>query len=136
MSDELNKEIVRRYRMEYVAAGDLTVADNVLKSEFLWNGELASIETHKHNVSQWHNGFPDIQFTVEDLIVDGDRVVERCMATGTHTGECFGIAPTGKKINALGILIHHIQGGQIAEIWEVIDLYTVFGQLGVFPPIS
>jgi predicted ester cyclase len=51
------------------------VADEVLSSEFLLSGERITRESHKHLVSLWHKAFPDLHFTIEELIVDKDRVI-------------------------------------------------------------
>jgi ketosteroid isomerase-like protein len=52
-------------------------------------------------------------------------------ARGTHRGRLFGIAPTGKSYEAMGINIHHVVDGKIVEIWEVGDALGMLQQLGV-----
>ena len=136
MNEDQYKEIIRRYREEYVGEGNLAVADEVLSREFLLNGERIDRESHKHLISLWHIAFPDLNFTIEDLIVEQDRVIERWVARGKHAGDFFGISATGKQIEIMGILIHHIKDGRINEIWEVLDMMGLLEQLGITLPLD
>lgn len=136
MSIEQHKAIVRRYRLEYVGEGDLQVADVVLASEFTWNGARTHRESHKEVVTMWHKVFPDLHFTIEDMIAEGDRVVERVIARGTHEGDLYGIAATGKRVEAMGILIHRIASGKIVEMWEILDTIGLLEQLGIALPVG
>jgi predicted ester cyclase len=136
MSTEENKEIVRRYRTEYVGAGNLTAAQDLVSEELTLNGERVDLASHKQMITLWHDAFPDLHFTIEDMIAEENRVVERTTFRGTHTGDLFGIAPTGRQVEGVGILIHHIVDGKIVEIWELLDLYGLLGQLGIAPPLG
>ena len=134
MSIEQNKGIVRRYRMEYVGGGNLAVAGEILPVEFTLNGEEINLESHKQMVTLWHNAFPDLLFSIQDMIAEKDRVVERFVCRGTHKGDLFGISPTGRRIEVIGILVHRLVDGRIVEIWEVLDLFGLLGQLGMALP--
>ncbi|HET9591109.1 MAG TPA: ester cyclase [Anaerolineales bacterium] len=65
--------------------------------------------------------FPDLQVDVEDLIVEGDRLVARYSVRGTHQGDLMGIPPTGKEVFVSGIAIDRFKNGQSVEHWEIID---------------
>jgi predicted ester cyclase len=58
--------------------------------------------------------FPDARVTVEDQIAEGEMVVTRWTATGTHTGELLGIPPTGRRIEISGMTINRFSGSRIA----------------------
>ena len=74
--------------------------------------------------------FPDLHFTIEDQLVQGDRVAFRWHATGTHTGP-FGAAPaTGKPIALDGLIIDRVEGGKVQERWEQWDQSLMLQQLG------
>ena len=73
--------------------------------------------------------FPDLHYTVEDQVSQGEKVVCRWSATGTHTGDFFGMPPTNKSVKMIGITIFHVQNGQIAELWDVWDQAGLMGQL-------
>lgn len=66
-------------------------------------------------VSQFLGSFPDLQHTVEEMIVDGDRVVARFSAQGTHTGAWLHFAPTGNAIHYTGVTWARIAGNKIIE---------------------
>jgi predicted ester cyclase len=74
--------------------------------------------------------FPDMQYTVEDEIVEGDKVVHRLIGHGTQQGEFLGIPPTGKQATWTGIAIYRIAGGKIAERWVNVDNLGTIQQLG------
>jgi steroid delta-isomerase-like uncharacterized protein len=80
--------------------------------------------------------FPDVSFTVEDLIAEGDKVVACLTTSGTHQGVFLGIPPTGKHVMVTGIEIFRIAGGKIVEHWNNYDDLGLFQQLGVFPPMG
>jgi len=75
--------------------------------------------------------FPDFAMTVDDTIVEGDKVVIRVRATGTHQGEFMGIPPTGNRIEVPLIDIMRVRDGKIAEHWGVMDGGVMMQQLGV-----
>ena len=77
--------------------------------------------------------FPDLQYTVEDQIAEGDKVVTRYTASGTHRGELMSIVPTGSRVEITGISITRIEDGKIEEIWENYDALGMMRQLGVIP---
>jgi predicted ester cyclase len=78
-------------------------------------------------------GLPDVHVTVEELIAEGDKVVNRNTVTGTHQGEYMGLPPTGKSITYNEIFIFRFANGRIAEMWGVVDVFSQMKQLGVIP---
>lgn len=79
------------------------------------------------------DAFPDFEMAVEDVIVEGDKVVIRVRATGTHQGEFMGIPATGRRVEVPLIDIMRVRDGKIAEHWGVRDDMTLMRQLGVMP---
>jgi predicted ester cyclase len=136
MTTEENKAIVRRYRLEMLGKGNLGIADELFPPQFILHSMDYDIEKFKQLQTMWLDAFPDLQFTIEDLVAEGDKVVERFTGLGTHKGSLFGIAPTGKQMNVSGIYIHRFVDGQIVEIWGIIDQLGLFQQLGVVPPVG
>jgi len=78
-------------------------------------------------------GFPDVQATVDELLADGDRVIERTSAAATHTGDFNGILATGNKVVWTEIHIYRMENGKIAEMWSEVDLLGLLVQLGAIP---
>jgi predicted ester cyclase len=70
---------------------------------------------------------------VEDQIAEGDKVVTRYTVSGTHQGEFFGVAPTGKRITMSGIMVDRLEDGKMVEEWPEYDLLGVMRQLGAVP---
>ena len=75
--------------------------------------------------------FPDLHFTIEDLIAEGDKVVYRYSATGTHKSGLSGIAATGKTVTITGMVISRVVNGKVQEDWEQTDMFGLMQQLGV-----
>jgi predicted ester cyclase len=74
-------------------------------------------------------GFPDVQHTIEAVITEGDFVVVRYVATGTHAGAFQGYAPTGHSVTWTGINIYRLECGRIAEVWSEVDALGRIAQL-------
>ena len=91
-------------------------------------------EGYKQFFAMTHSAFPDFHSTLEDMFAEGDKVVQRFTARGTHKGEFMGIPPTGKQVTITGIAIHRITGGKIVEDWVNMDMLGMMVQLGVVPP--
>ena len=135
MSAEENKALAHR-AWDAVDPDDLSAIDEVYAADCLiheTDQDLRGTEALKRYVSTFFEGFPDMSITVEDAIAEGDKVVTRMKARGTHTGEFMGIPPTGKRVEVAGITVHRVEGGKIAEEWEVFDAMGMMQQLGVVP---
>ena len=79
------------------------------------------------------SAFPDLHFTIEDTLVEGDKIVWRWSSTGTNTGSMMGMPSTNKKATITGIEIYRIANGKIAERWGNFDQLGMLQQLGVVP---
>jgi len=106
------------YSPDYVFVGPL-VPDGVHGAE----GE-------RQLIAGYRQAFPDLTFTVEEQVVDGDRVVSRWTATGTHAGEFAGLAPTGRRGTVGGVSIARFTGGRLTSVWTMWDVHGLFAQLG------
>jgi steroid delta-isomerase-like uncharacterized protein len=104
------------------AAGEVYAADVVIHNAA--PGNPGGLEGVKFTVSSVRAAFPDLQFNVEDLIAEGDQIVQRWSWTGTQKGEFMGAPPTGKKTKVSGISIVRIADAKIAEIWSAITPST------------
>jgi predicted ester cyclase len=132
-SIEDNKAIVRHYRQELMNEGHWSVVDEIFPEKFILNGQEMSPENFKPFAAMWRTAFPDLVYTLDHLIAEGEWVVEHWIARGTHRGSLFGIAPTGKSFESMGINIHRVVDGKIVEIWEVADALGELQQLGILP---
>jgi uncharacterized protein (TIGR02246 family) len=79
----------------------------------------------------WFVAFPDLSFTTEDLLVDDDRAALLARVTGSHAGEFFGMAPTGRRIEVSGAFIYRLQDGLIVHERRILDFTGLLVQVGV-----
>jgi steroid delta-isomerase-like uncharacterized protein len=133
---EQNKILVRRTIEEVWNRGNFAIVDELIVSDYIGHSSTPAGETHgpagyKQFYTLLRQAFPDIHFTVEDQITEGDKVVTRWIARATHTGEFHGIAPTGKQGAITGITVDRIAGGKVVECWTNADDLGLMQQLGV-----
>lgn len=80
-----------------------------------------------------YEAFPDMHFTLDDLIIEGDKAVVRYTVTGTHKGAYHSIPPTNNKMMIWGLVIDRFAGGKFVEEWSRLDTLGMMQQLGVIP---
>jgi predicted ester cyclase len=129
-TEDENEAIARRWHEDVINNHDLTVLDEILAPDADHDSATFTDNPGPRAVlGALLAGFPDVQHTVEAVITEGDLVVIRYRATGTHTGEFQGFAPTGKPVTWTGINIYRIECGRIAEIWSEVDALGRAAQL-------
>jgi steroid delta-isomerase-like uncharacterized protein len=121
--------------------GDLALVDEFYAPDYTIHDPTApdfpgGREAFKGYVTTLRTGLPDIHFTVEDLIEQGDKVVWRFVARGTHQGNLLGIPPTGRPGTVSGIVISRFAGGKWTEDWVNWDTLGMLQQFGVIPALS
>ena len=82
------------------------------------------------------SAFPDLRMTVEDVIAEGEKVVQRRSYQGTHQGELFGIPASGKAISVSQITVSRVADGKFVEEWAETDFLGMLQQLGVVPTMG
>ena len=97
---------------------------------------LVGIDATKASIAAYRDAFPDLKLTVEEQIAEGDLVVTRWTARGTHQGELMGMAPTGKQATVTGITIDRLENGRIAESRTNWDALGLMQQLGAVPALA
>jgi steroid delta-isomerase-like uncharacterized protein len=78
-------------------------------------------------------GFPDIQWTLEEMVAETDKVAARFTMRGTHQGTFFGVPPTGKNIEVKAMSFYRFSGGQFVEEHGQPDLLGLLQQIGAIP---
>ena len=84
-------------------------------------------------INMMRSGFPDIQWTLEETIAEGDKIVARYTMRGTHKGNFMGVPPAGKKIAVQALNIYRFSNGQIIEEQGQPDLLGLLQQIGGLP---
>lgn len=137
MAIEENRMLARRVWDEIWHQGNLDVMDNLFTADFVRhdpNGRvLKGVDQNRQFIVSMRQAFPDLHYTVDDEIAEGNKVLVRYHFTGTHLGPFQGVAATGKRVSYTGILIYRFADGKIAEQWTEADLLSLLQQLGVIP---
>ncbi len=131
-----NKTLVRRVVEDVYNQGNLAAIDDYVAADFVIHAPSEDIHGPagaRQFVAGLRKAFPDFHITIEDQIADGDRVVTRWTAEGTHLGEFQGIPPTGKHGTMTGIDIDRVVDGKVVECWVNEDDLGLLQQLGVIP---
>jgi len=77
--------------------------------------------------------FHGLNVTINDIMADGNKVIARFTARGTHNGEFMGVPPTGKAIILTAIEIFRVKDGRIVELWGEVNMMGLMQQLGMLP---
>jgi steroid delta-isomerase-like uncharacterized protein len=94
---------------------------------------LQGPDGYQEIIAMMRAGFPDIQWTLEELIVEGDRVAARFTMRGTHLGSFLGVPPSGKTIEVKAVNFYRFADGQIVEEHGQPDLLGLLQQIGAVP---
>jgi predicted ester cyclase len=122
MSAEKNKALVRRF-LEARVTGDVDAVEKMLAPNFVNHtkvlpNEVPGREGFIQAIAQYNAAFSNSSINVEDQVAAGEKVVSRCVVRRTHDrGKVMGVAPSGRELTYLPVVIHRIEGGKIAEQW-------------------
>jgi steroid delta-isomerase-like uncharacterized protein len=129
---EMHQTLVRQFVDEFWSRGNLNAADTLMTRDAVIHEPVTGTpEDLKAVATTIRSAFPDWHSTVEEVIVEGDRVAERWTGRGTHRGEFQGISPTGKQVEVSGVVFYRIEDGKIAEFRGQYDRMGLMQQLGV-----
>ncbi len=135
MTDDA-RELVGRLYERVLNGGQMDAIDDLFTDEYDEHDPLPGQRTGREGVRDRVQMLRDAlapRFTVEDVVAENDRVVVRWSQNGTHSGELFGIPPTGTTFTIAGIDVYRVEGGRFAEHWHVVDQLALLQQLGVIP---
>lgn len=137
---EQNKAVVLRNYEEIWNQGKLDVAYEIVSPEFhdhpptrFFDVGRSGPESLMEAVEHFRAGFSDFHDTPIQVIAEGDRVAYLGTISGTHDGEFFGFAPTGKRMEVRGINFFRLENGQIVERWGQFNVLGMMQQLGLAP---
>jgi len=136
MSTETNKAIVRRYIEQVINEQRYDLADEFFIDTVELHGVGPGIigrTALAEFYATFGAAFPDWHMTIDDMLAEGDKIVVRYTANGTHQGEIQGIPATGKPYTQIGIVIYQLTNGKIVEGWLQTDMLSMMQQLGLMP---
>jgi steroid delta-isomerase-like uncharacterized protein len=125
-----NKELVRRW-IAFANAGFRGTFDDFIAADYvghLGGGTMDRAELERTERA-FMDAFPDATHSIDDLFAEGDRVVLRATARGTHRGEFVGVPPTNRSVEFTAMVIYRIRDGKIAESWGELDFLRLMRQL-------
>jgi steroid delta-isomerase-like uncharacterized protein len=137
MATHQAQSAIRRVFDEAFNQGNLAVVDELLSPDHLahnaFGGAPNGPQGLKLLITMFHNAFTDLNCTIEDDIYEGNRCAARWTMRGTHKGLFMGNPPTGKQMQAQGIIFVRFEAGMIVEYWMLIDQFGLLQQLGIIP---
>jgi steroid delta-isomerase-like uncharacterized protein len=132
ISDQ-NKSIIRKLYEQILNTGRWELLDPIIAEDFIGVNNQKGPTAFAATVKGLRQGFPDIQWTVEDMVAEGDKVVVRWSWQGTHSNTFMGFQPTHKSLNNHAIAIYQFRENQIIHAWLESDRVGFLQQVGVIP---
>jgi steroid delta-isomerase-like uncharacterized protein len=139
------KQVINRFVEELWNERRLDVADVIFANDCvthqLQSGGPADAmprgpQAIKEHVTSWIASFPDLHFSIEQILSEGDRVVMQLLVEGTHQGAWFGIPASGKRLQIRMFTVHRVVQGKIVEDWVLVESLGILQQLGIVPNIA
>ena len=137
MAAENNKQLMNRF-VEFINTANEQLGNELISQNAIFHvpgntepmrgpgGYLAII-------GMMRGGFPDVQWTLEEMVAENDKVAARFIMKGTHQGVFFGVPPTGKPIKVQAMNFYHFSNGQIVEEYGQPDMLGLLQQIGALP---
>jgi predicted ester cyclase len=139
MSEEI-RSMMRQVVTE-VSKGNWDALDKYFESDFVYHmppfADVRGLAVFKRFMENQRKAFPDIQWAIDEMIVEVNIGVARLTLRGSNTGQSkfFPFPPTGKKVTWTCCMVSHIAGGKVTESWNYIDNLGLMQQLGIIPSV-
>jgi len=126
--------LVRRLHAEILAVRDPGVVDAFFAPDFVSHtnppGFPEGVEGVRRFFAMFRDAMPDVEVTIAELIVDGDRAAVATTIRGTHTGDLLGLPATGRRVEVIGVDMVRVLDGKIVEHRGLTDTVGLMRQLG------
>jgi steroid delta-isomerase-like uncharacterized protein len=137
MTTETNKLVMRRFT-EFINTASEKLAAELIASDAIFYvpgrpEPLRGPPGYLTIIGMMRGGLPDIQWTLEEMVAEGDKVAARFTMRGTHRGTFFGVPPTGNPIVVQSINFYRLSGGQFVEEHGQPDMLGLLQQIGAVP---
>ena len=136
------KQVISRFVEELWNERRLDVADAIFAKDCVTHQLQSGVPADavprgphaiKEHVRGWIASFPDLHFTIEQMLSEDDRVAMQLLMEGTHRGAWLGIPASGKKMQIRMFTVHRVVQGKIVEDWVLVESLGFFQQLGLVP---
>ena len=133
-----NKAAVRRFMEECWNGGNYRLIPELVASGYVSHDDATPLsvkgaEGYEQLMRTYRGAFPDMKFTVEEVIAEGDHVAVRWSVSGTQTGALWGLPPTGRQARVAGCTMTRFVDGKMRESWVAWDSLSMMRQLGFVP---
>ncbi len=135
MSTEETKALARRF-VEAWSDPDPSKALALVAADLVYREpghEISGRAALEENMRTIRQALPDLRFTIEDILAEGDKAAARITCRGTQRGEFMGIPPTGRSVAWEEVFVARVTGGKIVEGWGLEDMLGLMQQLGAVP---
>ena len=134
---EANKRVMLRFT-EFINSASEKLAEELIAPNAVFHvpGRAEPVRGpagYLEIIAMMRSGFPDVQWRLEETIVEGDRVAARFTMSGTHKGAFFGVPPTGRAIKVQAMNFYRLSGGLFVEERGQPDLLSLLQQIGAVP---
>ena len=132
---ERNKNVARNFFEEVLSQGQLDKYGEFHSKDFVGHSgdRTFTLEEDLAYARGERKALPDMSFSVNRMVAEGDLVAVHITVSGTNTQAGMGFPATGKKIAADGVTIFRFKDGKICEEWNVFDMLRVMRQAGLLP---
>ncbi|USX22259.1 ester cyclase [Oxalobacteraceae bacterium OTU3REALA1] len=137
MTSEANKLTMQKF-VEFINTASEALADELISTEAIFHvpgrpEPMQGPAGYLAIIGMMREGFPDIQWTLEEMVAESDKVAARFTMRGTHQGPFFGVAPTGKKIAVQAMNLYRLSNGKFVEERGQPDMLGLLQQIGAAP---
>jgi steroid delta-isomerase-like uncharacterized protein len=137
MPVETNKAVLRHFVEEIVNQGNMAVASELIAEDFVeldpFPGQAPGRAGLVESIARMRAGFPDLEWSIEEMVAEGEKVASSHVWSGTHLGEFMGIAPTGKQVRMSCMIFDTYEDGKLKKSRLVMNVLSLLQQLGVAP---
>ena len=128
-----NKQLVRRIYEDCINSGKMELLTDLISEDYAGPNGQRGVAGFADNIAALRKGFPDIQFTIEDLVAENDRVTVRWHWKGTHSGPFAGFPASQNQVTNDGIAIYQVKDNKIIRSWLQTDRLGALQQMGILP---
>lgn len=137
MAAETNKLVMNRF-LEFINTASEKLAQELISPSAVFHvpgrtEPMRGPAGYLAIIGMMRGSFPDIQWTLEEMVAEGDKIAARFTMRGTHRGTFFGVPPTGKTISVQAMNIYRLSGGQFVEEHGQPDMLGLLQQIGAVP---
>ena len=133
MGRNRNRELIERFYYEMWNRFDKTLIPVLLANDLEFRGSLGQVKHGHAEFAEYmdfiERAFPDFTNDIQEFISEGDKAFARLSYSGTHSGELFGVAPTGRRIQYADAAVFRFRGDRLAAVWVLGDLFGLLSQL-------